>query len=53
MESHSYLNEFSEEDLVSFENKEKIHRVGKIKSICQKSLDISKFEWSLISIQIR
>ena len=39
MESHSYLEDFGEEDLISFENKEKIHRVSKLKSICQKSLD--------------
>jgi KGK domain len=39
MESHSYLEDFGDEDLISFESKEKIHRVSKLKSICQKSLD--------------
>jgi KGK domain len=39
MENHLYLQDFDEEDLISFEDKEKIYRFGKIKSSCRKSIE--------------
>jgi KGK domain len=39
MTDHSYLQDFDEEDLISFENKEKIFRISKLNNSCRKSTE--------------
>jgi KGK domain len=39
MKDHSYLQDFDEEDLISFENKEKIFRISKLNDNCRKSIE--------------
>jgi hypothetical protein len=39
MTNHSYLQDFDEEDLISFENKEENFRVGKLNENCRKSIE--------------
>lgn len=37
MQDHVCLQDFDEEDLVAFENKEKIYRIGKLNDNCRRS----------------
>jgi hypothetical protein len=39
MEDHVYLKNFDEEDLISFENKEKIYRISRLNNSCRKSTE--------------
>ncbi len=39
MKDHSYLQDFDEEDLISFENKEKIFRISKLNNNCRQSIE--------------